>query len=67
MSQLSLEIKPESPIFLDTLAEVRFQRREYKEALRLIQQAINKAPDKPYYRSRLAKFKRAAKRPISGS
>ena len=67
MSQLSLEIKPESPIFLDTLAEVRFQRQEYKEALRLIQKAINKAPDKSYYRSRLAKFKRAAKRPISGS
>lgn len=66
LSKRSLAIKPESPTFLDTLAEVHFQRREYREALRLIQQAVKKAPDKPYFRNRLVKFQRAAKRRHSG-
>ncbi|MFQ5892869.1 MAG: tetratricopeptide repeat protein [Nitrospinota bacterium] len=67
LSERSLAMNPESPVFLDTLAEIRFRRREYREALRLIRRAVEKAPQSPYYRRQMAKFERAAQRHRSGS
>lgn len=67
LSRRSLEVEPSSPGFLDTLAEIHYQRKEYQDAIRLIQQAIDQAPKKKYFKRQLAKFQRAARRKLSGS
>ncbi len=42
---------------LDTLAEIVFLRGNVDEAVDLIEQAIEEAPDRPYFRRQLARFR----------
>lgn len=60
-AQHTLEIKPDEPAYLDTLAEVHFQRRELAAAVQWQQRAVELAPDTKQFRERLAKFEEALK------
>ena len=59
LSKKSLEIFGDIPDYIDTLAEINYKMKNYDEAIKLINKAINLAPKEPYYRRQLFKFKRA--------
>jgi membrane associated rhomboid family serine protease len=46
----------EEPTILDTLAEVHFQLGEVAAAVAVIEEAIRRAPEEPYYREQLRRF-----------
>jgi tetratricopeptide (TPR) repeat protein len=52
----AVRLGPDNPSYLDTLAEVHFQRGESAEAVRLIRRCIELAPGKDYYRNQLKRF-----------
>jgi tetratricopeptide (TPR) repeat protein len=52
----AVKLAPDDPGFLDTLAEVHFQRGERAEALRLMRRCVQLAPDREYYRRQLKRF-----------
>jgi len=55
-SQKAVELDPKNPAFLDTLAEIRFQRKEIKEAVELMKKCIQLAPKAGYFRKQLKRF-----------
>jgi tetratricopeptide (TPR) repeat protein len=55
-AQQATDLSPDSPGFLDTLAEVHFQRGEQEEALKAIKRALRIAPDHAYYRAQLKRM-----------
>jgi tetratricopeptide (TPR) repeat protein len=62
LSQRSLELRPDTPEFLDTLAEIYFRMGQHDKAIEWINKALNLVP-KPshliYYEQQLAKFEKA--------
>ncbi len=60
-SKRSLEIRPDTPPFLDTLAELYFRNKQPVKSIPLIQRAIELEPSNRYYRVQLDKFKRASR------
>lgn len=62
LSKRSLEIQPDTPAYLDTLAELYFRNGESVKALPLIQRAIELDPGSRYFRLQLEKFKRASRK-----
>jgi tetratricopeptide (TPR) repeat protein len=61
LSKQSLEVSPDSPPYLDTLAELFFRNGQPVKAIPLIQRAIELEPGNRYYRVQLDKFKRASR------
>ncbi|MBN2288281.1 MAG: tetratricopeptide repeat protein [Candidatus Glassbacteria bacterium] len=54
LSKRSLEIDPENPYYLDTIAEIYFLKKEYYRALTYIRRAVEQdPPNVEYYRRRL--------------
>lgn len=62
LSKRSLEIQPDTPAYLDTLAELYYRNGESVKALPLIQRAIELEPGNRYFRLQLEKFKRASRK-----
>ena len=62
LSKRSLEIQPDTPAYLDTLAELYYRNGESVKALPLIQRAIELDPGSRYFRLQLEKFKRASRK-----
>ena len=62
LSKRSLEIQPDTPAYLDTLAELYYRNGESVKALPLIQRAIELEPGTRYFRLQLEKFKRASRK-----
>jgi Flp pilus assembly protein TadD len=52
----AVRLTPESAGYLDTLAEVHFQRGEQAEALRLMRRCVELAPAREYYRRQLKRI-----------
>ncbi len=59
LSKRSLELQPDTPAYLDTLAELYFRSGETVKAIPLIQRAIELEPGNRYFRQQLEKLKRA--------
>lgn len=59
LSKRSLEIQPDTPAFLDTLAELHFRNGQPLDAVTHIQKAIKLEPGNRYFRLQLEKFRRA--------
>jgi tetratricopeptide (TPR) repeat protein len=53
----AVSLAPDNAGYLDTLAEVQFQRGERDEALRLMRRCIELDPRRAYYRQQLKRFK----------
>ena len=58
-SKRSLEIRPDTPPYLDTLAELYYRSGQPVKSIPLIHRAIELEPSNRYYRIQLDKFKRA--------
>ncbi len=61
LSKKSLDIDPDTPPYLDTLAELYYRSKQPVKAIPLIQRAIELDPSNRYYRVQLEKFKRASR------
>jgi len=61
LSKKSLDLQPDTPAYLDTLAELYFRSGQPVEAIPPIQRAIELDPNNRYYRLQLEKFKRASR------
>ena len=59
LSKRSLELQPDTPAFLDTLAELHFRNGQPVDAVAHIQKAIKLEPASRYFRLQLEKFRRA--------
>lgn len=55
-AELACVLEPNNAEFIDTLAEVRFQMGNKREALALIQQAISLAPNDDSFKAQRARF-----------
>jgi tetratricopeptide (TPR) repeat protein len=60
-SKRSLEIRPDTAAYLDTLAELYYRSKQPVKSIPLIQRAIELEPSNRYYRVQLDKFKRASR------
>jgi tetratricopeptide (TPR) repeat protein len=63
----AVELAPDTPAYLDTLAEVHFQRGEKDKAVAVQKKVIELDPKKPYYRKQLRRLEAgdpAAERPM---
>lgn len=58
MSRKSLELSPDNPSYLDTLAELHYKKGEFKKSYEYIKKAILIDPKKIYYRLQFKKFKK---------
>jgi Flp pilus assembly protein TadD len=58
-AQQALELEPENPAFLDTLAEVFNETGHHHRAVRTIKRAIDIAPHVSLYRRQLVRFQKA--------
>ncbi|MEE9276144.1 MAG: tetratricopeptide repeat protein [bacterium] len=61
LSRQSLELRPDTPPYLDTLAELYYRNKQPVKAIPFIQRAIVLDPNNRYYRLQLEKFKRASR------
>jgi tetratricopeptide (TPR) repeat protein len=52
------ELEPDNAAFLDTLAEVHFQRRDRPAALSCMRKCLEREPESGYYRKQLSRFER---------
>ena len=57
-AQRAVELAPQSPGILDTLAEVQFRRGSRAEAVRLARRCIEMDGDRTLYKERLARFEK---------
>lgn len=57
MADKALKIDPKNPDYLDTLAEIYFRQGNKEKALALIEEAIERAPDRLTLKSQLERFK----------
>lgn len=61
LSRRAVTKEPDNPVYLDTLAEVYYQKKEYYRALTFLRKAVEQdPPDLEYYLSRLEKIKKLA-------
>ncbi len=61
LSKKSLDINPDTPPYLDTLAELYYRSGQPVKSIPLIQRAIELDSSNRYYRVQLDKFKRASR------
>jgi tetratricopeptide (TPR) repeat protein len=52
----AVELEPQHPSFLDTLAEIHFQLGNQTKALELVKKCIELAPQRAFYRKQLIRF-----------
>ena len=52
----AVELEPGNAGYLDTLAEVHFQRGDQAEAIRLMRRCLELTPDRDYYQRQLKRF-----------
>ncbi len=52
----AVELEPANAGYLDTLAEVHFQRGDQAEAIRLMRRCLELTPDRDYYQRQLKRF-----------
>jgi tetratricopeptide (TPR) repeat protein len=52
----AVELAPDTPGYLDTLAEVQFQSGRKEAAIATMKRCIELDPDRPYYRKQLKRF-----------
>lgn len=57
LADKALKIDPKNPDYLDTLAEIYFRQGNKEKALALIEEAIERAPDRLILKSQLERFK----------
>jgi len=57
-AKISVDLQPQNPDFLDTLATVHHQLGQQEEAIRIIKTAIMLAPDEPFYKKELVRFEK---------
>jgi tetratricopeptide (TPR) repeat protein len=55
-SRKAVELAPQSPGYLDTLAEVYYQRGDKAQALKLMKQCIEMSPRTDYYHKQIKRF-----------
>jgi len=55
----AVRLAPENAAYLDTLAEVHFQRGDRDEAIRLIRRCIEMEPENQHFREQLVRFRAA--------
>ncbi|MFH1068455.1 MAG: tetratricopeptide repeat protein [Candidatus Glassbacteria bacterium] len=61
LSRKSLELEPDNPNYLDTAAEIYYQKKEYFRALTFMRRAVEQQPPNlEYYQNRLEKIKKLA-------
>jgi tetratricopeptide (TPR) repeat protein len=61
LSRRAVDREPDNPVYLDTLAEVYYLRKEYYRALTFLRKAVEQEPpDLEYYLQRLEKIKKLA-------
>ena len=61
LSRRSLDLAPDEPEYLDTLAEIYYKRKEYLRALNFIRRAVEQNPPNiEYYQEKMEKIKRLA-------
>jgi len=61
LSKQSLEIEPDNPNYLDTVAEIYYLKKEYYRALTYIRKAVDlDPPNLEYYRRKMEKIKKLA-------
>jgi tetratricopeptide (TPR) repeat protein len=58
LAQKAVALEPKNPAFLDTLAEVHFQKGNRERALELMKQCIELAPDNNYFRQQRDRFEK---------
>jgi tetratricopeptide (TPR) repeat protein len=58
LSQKAIALAPKNPAYLDTLAEVHFQKGNRERAVELIKQCIELAPDNDYFRKQRDRFEK---------
>lgn len=66
LSKRSLELNPELPMFLDTLAHAYFADKQYNEAFETQERAANYAPESLIYKSKLEIFRKALEKNEEG-
>ena len=59
LSRKSLELKPDEPNYLDTLAELYHKKGQRQKAIEAIKKAMNLDPQSQYFRKQLEKFEAA--------
>jgi tetratricopeptide (TPR) repeat protein len=57
-SRRANELSPDNPVYLDTLAEVQFQRDNVAEAVELARRCIELDGENDHYREQLARFQK---------
>ena len=61
LSKHSLQIEPDNPYYLDTIAEIYYLKKEYYRALTYIRKAVDlDPPNLEYYRKKMEKIKKLA-------
>ena len=55
-AQRAVELAPNAPAYLDTLAEIRFQKGDKDRALELIKKCIELEPDNDYFQKQRERF-----------
>jgi tetratricopeptide (TPR) repeat protein len=55
-AQKAVELSPDKAAYVDTLAEVHFQRGDRDEAIRHIRRCIELEPDSQYFHEQLTRF-----------
>lgn len=58
LSGKAVALEPKNPAFLDTLAEVHFQKGNRERALELMKQCVELAPDNDYFRQQRDRFEK---------
>ncbi|MDA1043935.1 MAG: hypothetical protein O3C57_01795 [Verrucomicrobia bacterium] len=56
LARRAVSLDPESPEYLDTLAEVLFQGQKREQAILLMQRCIELDPEMPYFQRQLTRF-----------
>lgn len=56
-SSRAVELDPENPAYLDTLADIHFRRGDPDKAIELAERCIALSPDNPHFRRQLERFK----------
>lgn len=55
-AKTAINIEPENPNFLDTLAEIKFQLGQTKEALSIIKKAVSLSPESEFLKTQQSRF-----------
>jgi tetratricopeptide (TPR) repeat protein len=59
LSQKAVALEPKNPAYLDTLAEIHFQKRNRERAIELMKQCIELSPDNDYFRKQRDRFEKS--------